>query len=296
MAVTLVAGGTGFLGSQIVKRLLKDGHRVIALSRNPKSLPPGVEGRQGDVRHQESLNQALLGIETLVIAVQFPNAPIESPRKGYTYLKIDGEGTERLVKAAQGAGVKRLVYLSGAGAGQGRSEPWFRAKEMAERAVRTSGIPFTIIRPSWVYGPADNSLNKFVTFARLLPFVPIVGDGRTRMQPVCVDDVAEAVSRALQVPAAVDQTYEIGGPAELTMDEIVRVMLQVMGKRRPLLHSPTWLMKLAATPLTLLPTPPLSPGAVDFVTQEVSVDNGPLLRDLGLWLTPIAEGLRYLRP
>lgn len=295
MAVILVAGGTGFLGSQIVKRLLPDGHRVIVLSRNPAGLPPGLEGRPGDVRDQAQVNQALQGIETLVIAVQFPNAPVENPRKGLTYIKIDGEGTERLVKAAQQAGVKRLVYLSGAGAGEGRQEPWFLAKEMAERAVRASGIPFTIIRPSWVYGPADKSLNKFVTFARLLPFVPVVGNGQTRVQPVYVADVAEAVARALQVPAAIDQTYELGGPAELSMDEIVRTMLQVMGKRRPLLHNPTWLMKLVTAPLTLLPTPPLSPDAVDFVTQEAPVDNTQVLRDLGLQLTPLTKGLGYLR-
>lgn len=295
MGLTMVAGGTGFLGSQIVKRLLQGGHRVGVLSRNPSNLAPGVEGRPADVRDQAQLDRALAGVETLVIAVQFPNAPIENPRRGFTYLKIDGEGTERLVRAAQRAGVKRLLYLSGAGAGQGRKEPWFLAKEMAERAVRSSGIPFTIIRPAWVYGPADNSLNKFVTFARLLPFVPVVGNGQSKMQPVYIEDVAEAVARALETPAAVDQTYELGGPAVLTMDEIVRAMLQAMGKRRPLLHSPTGLMKLAAAPLTLLPTPPLSPGAVDFVTQEALVDSSQAVRDLGLRLTPIEEGLRYLR-
>jgi uncharacterized protein YbjT (DUF2867 family) len=295
MAVTLVAGGTGFLGSAILQRLLQGGQPVAVLSRNPVGLPPGVQGRRGDVRDQTQLNQALVGIETLVIAVQFPNAPVENPRRGLTYLKIDGEGTERLVRAAQQAGVKRLIYLSGAGAGEGRSEPWFQAKEVAERAVRTSGIPFTIIRPSWVYGPRDKSLNKFVQFARLLPFVPVIGNGQTRVQPVFVGDVAEAVAQALERPAAVSQTYGIGGPATLTMDEIVRTMLRVMGKRKPLLHSPTWLMKLVTAPLTLLPTPPLSPAAVDFVVQEAPVDNGPLLRDLGLRLTPLEEGLAYLR-
>lgn len=296
MGVTLVAGGTGFLGSEIVRRLLAGGHPVAVLSRNPTGLPPGLEGRPADVRDQAQLDRALQGVERLVIAVQFPNAPIENTRKGLTYRQIDGEGTERLVKAAQRAGVKRLLYLSGAGAGQGRQAPWFQAKEMAERAVRTSAIPYTIIRPAWVYGPADNSLNKFVTFARLLPFVPVVGNGQNRIQPVSVVDVAEAVARALEAPAAVDQTYELGGPAVLTMDQVVQAMLQAMGKRRPLLHGPIPLMKLAAAPLTLLPRPPLSPGAVDFVTQEALVDSSQIVRDLDLRLTPIEEGLAYLRP
>lgn len=295
MSTVLVAGGTGFLGSHIVQRLLRSGDRVIVLARNPKGLPAGVEGRPGDVRDQASLDKALAGVDVVIGAVQFPNAPVENPRKGLTYVKIDGEGTVNLVRAAQRNGVKRLVYLSGAGTRPGQTAPWFQAKLMAEKAVRESGIPYTIIRPSWVYGPEDRSLNKFVTFAKLLPFVPVIGNGRTTVQPAHVDDVAEAVARALERPAAIGQTYELGGPEALTMDQIIRTMLRAMGKRRPLLHNPAWLMKLATAPLTLLPTPPLSPLAVDFVLMEEPVSNEPILRDLGLKLTPLAEGLSYLK-
>jgi NADH dehydrogenase len=268
---------------------------VIVLSRNPQRIPAGVEGRPGDVRDQASLESALKGVDVVIGAVQFPNAPVENPRKGLTYVKIDGEGTVNLVRAAQRSGVKRLVYISGAGTRPGQTAPWFQAKLMAEKAVRESDIPYTIIRPSWVYGPEDRSLNKFVTFAKLLPFVPVIGNGQTKVQPAHVDDVAEAVARALEQPVALNQTYELGGPETLTMDQIIRTMLRVMGKRRPLVHNPAWFMKLATAPLTLLPTPPLSPAAVDFVLMEEPVENGPLVRDLGLTLTPLADGLRYLK-
>jgi nucleoside-diphosphate-sugar epimerase len=295
MATILVAGGTGFLGSHIVQKLVRRGHRVIVLSRSPRNLPAGVEGRPGDVRDQASLDAACRGVDVVVGAVQFPNHPVENPRRGYTYVQIDGEGTRRLVKAAQQNGVKRLIYLSGAGTREGQTAPWFRGKLMAEQAVRESGILFTIIRPSWVYGPEDRSLNKFVTFTRFLPFVPVIGNGQTKVQPVYVEDVAEAVARALEVDQAINQTYEIGGPQELTMDQIIQTMLQAMGKRRPLVHHPAWFMKLATLPMTLLPAPPLSPAAVDFVLMEEPVENEPLLRDLGIRLTPLAEGLGYLR-
>jgi NADH dehydrogenase len=122
----------------------------------------------------------------------------------------------------------------------------------------------------------------------------VIGNGRMRVQPVHVDDLAEAVAASINLPQAAGQTYDVGGPETLTMDEIIRTMLEVMGKRRPLLHSPVGLMKLATAPLTLLPTPPLSPGEVEFVVMEEPVDNGALLRDFGLRLTTLRKGLAYL--
>src|SRR5262249_45136381 len=136
-----------------------------------------------------------------------------------------------------------------------------------------SGIPYTIFRPSWVYGREDRSLNRFVKFARTLPFVPVIGDGKNRVQPLFILDLAKIVSMALENPKAINQVYEIGGPQTLTMNEIVATMLRAMGKHRPIVHHPAWFMKLAAGPLTLLPRPPLSPDAVDFITMEELVDN-----------------------
>lgn len=300
MAVVLVAGGSGFIGSHIVRKLLQKGHKVIIMSRSPAraraGAPAGVEVRQGDVADAESLRKAMTGVDTVINAVQFPNHPVENPRKGYTYWKVDAEGTTRQVEAARAAGVKRFVYLGGAGTREGQTAPWFRAKLAAEKAVRESGLAWTIFRPSWVYGPEDRSLNKFVAFARFLPFIPVIGSGKTRVQPVFVDDLAEAVAQSIGLEKAAGQVYEIGGPQELTMDEIIRTMLRVMGKRRPLLHHPAWFMKLATAPLTLLPAPPLSPSAVDFVLMEEYADNMALLRDFRLRLTPLEQGLAtYLR-
>ena len=298
MANVLVAGGTGFIGSHIVRRLLANGDRVAVLTRHPekaaRTLPAGVEARQGDIGDGASLERAMTGIDVVIHTVQFPNHPVENPRKGHTYVKVDGEGTIRSVTAARAAGVKRFIYIGGAGTREGQTAPWFKAKLMAEKAVRESGLAYTIFQPSWVYGPEDRSLNKFVTFAKLLPFIPVIGNGKTRVQPVLVDDLADVVARCVSMEQAVNKTYEIGGPQELTMDEIIRTMLQAMGKRKPLVHHPVWFMKLVTIPMQILPTPPLSPSAVDFVMMEERVDNGPLLRDFGIRLTPLAQGLAYL--
>lgn len=297
MAVVLVTGGTGFIGSHIVRRLLKMGHQAIVMSRDPAraTVVPGASVRPGNVADPASLRAAMAGVDAVISAVQFPNHPVENPRKGFTYMAVDGEGTVRQVEAAKAAGVTRFVYISGAGTREGQAAPWFLAKLKAEGAVQSSGIPFTIFRPSWVYGPEDRSLNKFATFARYLPIIPVIGSGKGNVQPVFVDDLAEAVALAVDSEKAQGRTYDVGGPQELTMDEILLTMLRVMGKRKPLIHHPAWFMKAAAVPMTLLPTPPLSPTAVDFILMEEPVDNTELLRDFPLALTPLEQGLAYLK-
>jgi NADH dehydrogenase len=294
----LVAGGTGFLGRAIVSALRRDGHQVRVLSRhagrNPWVQDRGVSMVEGDVREAATLADAMTGCDTVVMAVQFPGHPVEVPKKGLTYDEFDRKGTENLVAAAKKAGVTRLVYMSGVGAGQGKTEEWFVAKDRAEAAVVNSGIAYTIVRPSWVYGPRDRSLNQFARFARLLPFVPMPGPGTAKVAPVHVDDVATAVALAIATPAAANQVIEIGGPQLLSFKQIVRVLLQVMGRRRLVLPAPAPLVKLGAALLYRLPGRPLSPRAVDFVNADGPADNRALRELLGFRPRPLAEGIDYL--
>jgi NADH dehydrogenase len=195
------------------------------------------------------------------------------------------------VAAAKRVGVRRFVYLSGAGAGQDRPQPWFRAKDMAERAIRESGIEYGVLRPSWIYGPGDHSMNRFVFFCRRLPFVPVIGHGRTPVYPAHVDDIARGVVELVRRPDATDKVFEVGGERK-TMDEVIHTIQDVLRRRRPLVHHPVPLMKLLALPMTLLPEPPLSPGAVEFIAQEVELDPRPAHEYFGFAPRPLAEGLR----
>src|SRR5581483_9745459 len=125
--------------------------------------------------------------------------PNENRRKGLTFDAVDRRGTENLVAAAKRAGTARFVYVSGAGAAPKARKPWFRAKWRAEQAVKDSGLAYAIIRPSWVYGPRDRTLNRYVAFVRSpLPLVPVIGNGKQRLMPVFVDDVARAVADSLE--------------------------------------------------------------------------------------------------
>ncbi len=221
-----VAGGTGFVGGEIARELRRRGRRVVVLSSRGEEargqLPDDIELRIADVRHPDDLPAALAGVDELVIALAFPGLPVEQPGKGYTFMEVDARGTERLVRAAREAGVARVVYVSGAGAGHDAARHWFRAKAVAEDAVRASGTAWTILRPTWVYGPGDVSLNRFLGFARTLPFVPLTNRGRQQLAPVFVGDVARLAADSLEQDAAVEQVFEVGGPEAMSMREVDR--------------------------------------------------------------------------
>jgi NADH dehydrogenase len=242
------------------------------------SLPDDVELRTADVADTKSLSAALAGADALVIALAFRNSPMEIAAAGPDVRARRRRGTERLVAAAREASVGRVVYLSGAGAAPNARRHWFRAKWRAEEAVRNSGLTWTIIRPTWIFGPRDVSLNRFLGFARNLPFVPLTNTGRQRLAPVFIDDVARLAADSVADAAAANQVFELGGPEAMSMREIVARALRVARIGRPVLPGPTLLLKLGAWPLRLLPEPPLTPDAVDFVNQPAVVDTRPAAR------------------
>ena len=295
----LITGGTGFIGSHVRDELLArpemDDGRILRMTRRPAGKTDGDERCEfvaGDVRDAGSLVRATAGVDAVIHCVQFPNHPVENASKGYTYLEIDAKGTERLVDACKANGVRRIVYFSGAGTSPDRPQSWFKAKVIAERAIRESGIEYVILRPSWIYGPDDRSLNRFVSFVRNLPVVPVIGDGTNLVQPVSIFDVAKVAAAALFEAEATNRVFELGGPEELTMDELIGRVQGALGTHRWLMHQPALLMKVASIPMQLLPTPPLSPQAIDFILQEAHVDSTPAEKVFGIEFTPIETALR----
>jgi NADH dehydrogenase len=296
----VVAGGTGFIGRDVVDRLLETGGvEVVVTSRDPERRDVWggrVKMAQAFAGDAVSLGRAFTRADVVVQCIQFPNHPVEDPNRGRTYLEVDGKGTPVAVRVAKSLGVRRFVYLSGAGAGQGRPQSWFRAKDLAEQAIREAGLEHVILRPSWIYGPRDRSMNRFVAFCRYLPVVPVIGNGKTPVYPIHVGDVARCVVEAVRREDARDKIFELGGPERLTMDQVIRTILTVLGKRRLLLHHPVGLMKLLVLPMRLLPEPMLSPGAIDFITQEVEIDSKPALEYFGFPFKRLEAGLREYLP
>ena len=291
----VVAGGTGFIGREVVSRLLEERGVEVAVTTRRPERPDSWDGRvrklqafAGDV---VSLGKAFTGADTVVHAIQFPNHPVEDPGKGRTYMEVDAKGTVAAVGVAKKLGVRRFIYLSGAGAGRDLPQPWMKAKDIAEQAIRESGMEYAILRPSWIYGPGDHSMNRFIWFCRHLPVIPVIGNGETPVYPAYVKDVARAVTEVVRREDARDKVLEIGGPQRLTMDHVIRTVQEVLGRRRPLLHHPPGLMKLLVWPMAFLPNPMLSPGAIDFITQTVEIAPRPAAEYLGFAFRPLRAGL-----
>ncbi len=273
----LVAGGSGFLGRAFVRGLDLRGARVAVLTRdvrNASALGLPAECVEGDVRRPDTLVPAMDGMDTAILSVQFPGYPVEAPASGRTFMEVDARGTAALVDAASRAGVRKLVYLSGVGADPRSTRPWYRAKGLAEASVRESGLDYVIVRPSWVYGPEDRSLNRFIALIRRVPLVfPQLGDGSGRITPIHVDDLADLVCEATLGRAGDGLTLEAGGPDVMSLDDVVRIAMSVLGRRRAILHIPAGLARLAAALAEHLPGQILSRGAVDFVTQDGIADS-----------------------
>lgn len=297
--IVAVAGGSGFIGRAIARRLTAIGEiKVRVLTRNPDAARARlnlteVEFVRGDIAEPATLKDSLAGASAIVGAVQFDGYPIENPRRGLTFERVDYGGTVALLAAAKQAGVGQFIYISGAAANENSSHPGFRAKGRVERAIRESGLTYTIFRPSLVYGPEDKVVNGLARAIRFAPAFGVPGTGKQWVQPVLVDDVAACVALAVAGRGR-NQTYDIGGPDLMSFDQMMEVIMDASGHRRLLFHIPETVMRGVGALLEKLPKPLLSRDAVTFVTADNACDNQLLLKEFGIKLTPARVGMRYL--
>ncbi len=296
-----IAGGSGFIGRAIARRLAAIAQlRPRVITRAPERTRErlkdlNLDCLRGEVTEPATLPSALAGADTVICAVQFDGFPIEDPARGLTFERVDYGGTVALLTAAKKSGASQFIYLSGAAADENSNHPAFRAKGRAERAVRESGLSWTILRPSLVYGPEDRVLNNFARLLRLSPVFVVPGSGRQKVQPILVDDLAAIVALAVGGKGH-DAAFDAGGPDLMTFDEMVRVVMEVSGRRRPIIHAPEGALRMAARILEMLPNPPLTRDAITFVTADNVCDLKPLIAEFGIRLTPMREGIGYLAP
>jgi NADH dehydrogenase len=243
----LVTGGTGFVGTHLVNALCRRGHSVAVLARHPDGarnrFNRPVERVRGDVLNVPSLVAALRERDAVIHLVG-----IIHEQGAQTFDRMHRLAPENVVQAASEAGVRRLLHMSAMGASDDAPSEYARTKAAGERAVVESGLDWTIFRPSIVFGPGDGFVSLLAPIVRKNPlFIPVIGRGETRFQPVSVYDVARVFGDALEKPETVGKTFEIGGPDVLTLNEIYREIATVVGKRRkPLLHLPLWWGRLLA--------------------------------------------------
>jgi uncharacterized protein YbjT (DUF2867 family) len=301
MATVVVFGGGGFLGRRLVDRLTAEGMTVRVAVRHPDRAR--IELRStgfervtvipADVRDQASVAAAIEKADAVVNAV---SAYVE--KSGVTFEAVHVRGAENVAREAAAAGVARLVLVSGIGADPHSSSPYIRARGRGELMVRESFPGTTIVRPGAMFGPGDALFGTIAELARLLPVLPLIGGGYTRLQPIFVEDVAEAISSILSHPGTVGQTYELAGPRVYTLRELVNMTLQLVGKRRLLVPVPFAVAEVQARLFELLPNPPLTTGQVDLLkTDNVGSGSLPDVQDLNIQPKTVEEVIpTYIGP
>lgn len=270
----LVTGGSGYVGSHLVRRLAETGQpvRVMVRSRARAEAEGRLEGLpvqwvEADVTRPATLAPALEDasavIHTVAIAIE---------KGGQTYEEVNYQGTVNLVEACKSAGINRFVNLSQLGADPNLPYRFLASKGKAQEHVAASGLDWTAFRPSVIWGPEDEFAN---TFARLVPLSPLIYpivDKNARFQPVWVEDLTTAIVKSLSAPETSGQVYELGGPEVLTLEEIERRTLQAVGAKRLLIPFPRPLLNLVVTLMEkLLPNPPVTRSLLELL----AVDNVP---------------------
>ena len=230
-----VFGGSGFLGRRIVEHLAAAGHDVRVGVRHPDRATflrrLDADGRielvQADVWDEATVARAVEGAASVI------NTVGHYVEKGSTtFDRIHGEGALHVARQAKQAGVLRLIHISGLGADPGSSSPYVRARGTGESLVKEAFDGVTILRPGVIFGPGDSFLNRLAMLARQSPVLPLFGTGGTRLQPVFVENVAEACVRVLADPSTQCRVYELGGPRVYAYRELIGLVLDGIGRRR----------------------------------------------------------------
>jgi uncharacterized protein YbjT (DUF2867 family) len=288
----LVTGATGFLGHRVVHALRSEGHAVRAFVRSPARAQQlvnwGVELARGDLGEPSSVAAAFEGCTHVVHLVAIIRGRPED------FQRVMTDGTRALVAAAREAGVSRLVLMSALGTSEesARMVPYYAAKWAMEQDVGGSGLEHVIFRPSFVFG-RGGALPTFVRQVRYSPVVTVIGDGRQRSQPIWVEDVAQYVARALDLPQAANRTFELGGPDVVDWDDLYLLIARVLGKRRRLVHVPFGVARTAARATQGLPGAPLSLDQVAMLQGADNVVSDPAAREIfGLPLVSLDEQIR----
>ena len=290
----LITGGTGFVGGHVVHELRGRDLPVRCLVRDPRKAAKlagwGCELAEGDVTDEQSLRRAVAGVDTIVHLV----AIRQGPREQFQRIMVDG--TRDLLSAARDAGVGRFVHMSALGTSEETRElvPYYWAKWENEQQVRSSGVPFVIFRPSFVFGPDGGILPTFVKLAKLTPVTPIIGSGRQRIQPIWADDLAKIFTEATQQEDIAGRLFELGGPDAVTWNEFWERLKRVLGLRRPSVHVPVGLMKINALLTERLPGDiPLTRDLLKMLEHGDNVVSGDeAVRTFALPLLPLDDQLR----
>lgn len=287
----LITGATGYIGRHLVQRLVEQGERPRCLVRDMKRaasiLPVGkIDMVQGDTTQAATLEAAVRGVDTIVHTA-FLTAD-RKPTHSHQYEEVNITGTANLLRAAKAAGVQRIVEISGLGTKEDKPGSYMQGRYLSEKMLIESGLNWTIIRPSVLFGKDAPFIKGLADLVRTAPVVPLIGGGKTLFQPIYVEDVVTVIIKVLEDPQRTNKhIYTIGGPAYYSFSQVFDVLLSAMHKSRVKVYAPTPLVGIGAAIMeAVLPKPPLTKAAMTLFSFDNTTDLNSVERDFGF--TPMS--------
>ena len=282
----LITGSTGYIGQHLVRRLIEQGERPRCLVRDPQKaarLFPGasIEVVRGDTTDAASLAEAVKGVDTIVHAAFITADHKEGP--GNHYEKTNVQGTRMLIQAAEKAGVRHLVEISGLGTKEDKPGSYMQGRYLAEQALKESTLDWTIVQPSVLFGKGAPFIKGLTDLIQNSPVVPLIGGGTVMFQPISVEDVVSVVLRILAEPErASKQTFTIGGPEYYSFTQIIDLLMRTMHKARLKAPAPRPLVGVGAAVMeAILPKPPLTKAALTLFSFDNTTDLNSVQRQFG---------------
>lgn len=293
LPLVTVFGGTGFLGRRVVRHLRGHAFAVRVASRRPERGrdlfgpdDPAIESVPADIHDGASVASALAGAYGAVNAVS-----LYVERGGETFQAVHVDGARRVADQARRAEVQRLAHVSGVGSDPGSASLYIRKRGEGELAVRDAFPGAILIRPTVMFAPDDAFLSAILRLLRRFPALPMFGRGETRLQPAYVEDVAEAVARALQRTELSAVTLECGGPSVYRYEALLRIVAAEAGRRPLLVPTPFALWRALAQACERLPKPPITTNQVELMQLDnVASPQLPGFAELGIAPQPL-EGV-----
>ena len=278
----LVTGGTGFVGTHLLRRLLSEGREMRLLVRDPArvatDLRERVQTATGDVRDLASVRAAVQGADAAIHLVG-----IIRESRGADFEVMHVQATEHVLAACKEAGVRRYLHMSALGTWPNAASRYHQTKWKAEELVRASGLDWTIFRPSVIVGRGQDFTRQLVEMMGHAPIIPIIGTGRARLQPTGIDDVTTCFARALDLTETIGQTYELGGPETFTLQEVMEMLARSAGLRKPKVHLPIALLRPAVWLMErLVPNPPLTLDQLTMLQEDNTCDITAMKRGFGI--------------
>ena len=286
-----IFGGSGFIGRYVVALLAKQGYRIRVAVRDRAAAgflqPLGEVGQilplYAPVQSEQAVREVTAGATYVINLVA-----VLADSRQQSFASLHARAPETIAQAAKAEGVAALVHVSALGADLNSVSAYARTKAEGEHRLLRAYRNATILRPSVVFGVEDQFLNRFARIARLLPVMPLLGSGQARLQPLFVEDVAQAIVNSLQRPEAAGRVYELAGPNIYRWQELMRFIVEATGLRRALLPIPMPLLKLQAGLLERLPGQILTRDQLRLVEMDnIASGTLPGLADLGITASPM---------